>query len=890
MIFKEIHIDGFGIFNNFSLTFLKQGINIILGENEAGKSTLLKFLRYTLFGYPKSTDQRMAPLNGGEHKGRIKAILSDKKNVTFERIAGSSGGNINLLYDGKSIEDQDLWAQLLGNATKEIFENVYAFSLDELTGWDQLSASGVEDKIFSVGLGLRNISISDVEGTIQKQVDDIYKPRGTVQKIPLLLKEINSVKMRIQGIQSNLPKYQELSLDIENLEADIEKYKAELKKDESKSDMLDNYLKCYNSFIHIVNYDKELEVLPELKEYPENGIKQIEDLEKEENELNEKMQILKYGNEEEQGIEEIEKEIGSISFNSEILESEDKVEYLATNMEKYRQAKNDREEDSIAIENRNKLIKEELDKISSKWTEDFVTDFSDIISHHDRINDFKAKFNEIKENKLNLEGQLKVMQSKESPVNTKNLLILISIIFFIGSITALYYSLYVFSASLLLIAFLNFFGRKLFSIDKSPGNIEHQLAQLRDLEGKTIIEYESYLTNLNLDKSLTTDSLLEIFRTINEVRRLISDRNELKRKQQEQRIPFIKKFEEEAMSLRDLLVIKEPAENTEIFVNQILNEFNIAKEQSRYKEDLQKKLDSRKIELERTEIKLGNVNKKLTNLLKSVNAGDREDFRKKYEENYKVKGLIKDRKNAVVNIETVIGLNKSGEVIDFLRTNKKEDIENEKSELDNGIRLDSQELDKKIAELGEKKNELRRIEGESELAEVMTGLESERQKLHDAYKNWIAGKIAVRLLTDVRSRYEKEKQPEVIKNSNKYFSKITADRYKRISVSMDEKEVSVFDAREASKNLEQLSRGTREQLLISLRLGFIEEYERKTEPLPVIVDEVLVNFDPKRAIKTAEVLHEFGKNRQILIFTCHPETIDYFKIKDINQININDGL
>jgi uncharacterized protein YhaN len=263
---------------------------------------------------------------------------------------------------------------------------------------------------------------------------------------------------------------------------------------------------------------------------------------------------------------------------------------------------------------------------------------------------------------------------------------------------------------------------------------------------------------------------------------------------------------------------------------------------------------------------------------------------KKYEENYKVKGLIKDRKNAVVNIETVIGLNKSGEVIDFLRTNKKEDIENEKSELDDGIKLDSKELDNKIAELGEKKNELKRIEGESELAEVMTGLESERQKLHDAYKNWIAGKMAVKLLTDVRSRYEKEKQPEVIKNSNKYFSKITADKYKRISVSMDEKEVSVFDAREASKSIEQLSRGTREQLLVSLRLGFIEEYERKTEPLPVIVDEVLVNFDPNRAIKTAEVLHEFGKNRQILIFTCHPETIDYFKTKDINQININDGL
>ncbi|UCH14439.1 MAG: AAA family ATPase [Bacteroidales bacterium] len=889
MIIKEIHIDGFGIFNNFSITSLKEGINIILGNNEAGKSTLLNFLRYTLFGYPKSVDQRMAPLNGGEHRGRIIALLSDKKHITFERTAGSSGGSIKLMYDGKSTEDQIIWSQLLGNATKEIFENVYAFSLDELTSWEKLSASGVEDKIFSVGLGLGNISISDVEGNIRKQTDEIYTQRGSKQVIPSIIKEINAKKTRILEIQDNLPRYQELKFYIKELEANINNIKVQLKKDESESDRLANYLKCYDSFIHIMNYDRELKSLPELHEYPGGGVEHLRDLEREELELNEKINGLINGIKEEKGIKELEEELDNASFNSAILGSEDKVEYLRTNLEKYTQAKRDRTDDDLRIEDLNKSIEHELFNISSGWTEEFVTDFSDMISHNDSITDFKRRFNELKDSKIKLVGQSNIIQTKVNPVNTTNLFVLISIIFFIGSLTALYYSLYVFSTSLLLIALLNFFGRKLLIKDKYSGNIEHQLSEVKAKEEKLKGAYESYLSSLNLDISLTTDSVLEIFRTIKEVKRLISDRNVLKRKQKEQRIPFINKFEQEIISLQNLADIKKPADNKEVFVNQLLNEFDTAKEQFDNREALLNKLNIRQKELESTEIRLKKVKSEITALFKSIKAKDREDFKKKYEENNKVKELIENRKNAAVNIETVIGLNKSDEVIKFLKTRNKEDIEKEKSELDEGIKTNSVELDSKNTELGEKKNEVRQIEGESELAEIMTGLESDRQKLHNAYKNWITGKIAINLLEDVKGKYEKEKQPEVIKNSNTYFKKITGERYKRIKVSMDEKEVSVFDAREASKKIEHLSRGTREQLLMSLRLGFIEEYERKAEPLPVIVDEVLVNFDPDRAKKTAGILEEFSKKRQILIFTCHPETSGYFHATGINKINIKEG-
>jgi uncharacterized protein YhaN len=46
--------------------------------------------------------------------------------------------------------------------------------------------------------------------------------------------------------------------------------------------------------------------------------------------------------------------------------------------------------------------------------------------------------------------------------------------------------------------------------------------------------------------------------------------------------------------------------------------------------------------------------------------------------------------------------------------------------------------------------------------------------------------------------------------------------------------------------------------------------------LPLIMDDVLVNFDPERARAVAQELARFSTQHQVLIFTCHPETAQLF--------------
>jgi hypothetical protein len=78
--------------------------------------------------------------------------------------------------------------------------------------------------------------------------------------------------------------------------------------------------------------------------------------------------------------------------------------------------------------------------------------------------------------------------------------------------------------------------------------------------------------------------------------------------------------------------------------------------------------------------------------------------------------------------------------------------------------------------------------------------------------------------------------------------------------------------------VELLSSGTREQLFLALRLAMISAYAKKGVRLPVILDDVLVNFDHERAAAAARVLCEFaGAEHQILVFTCHEHIAQAFR-------------
>ena len=146
-----------------------------------------------------------------------------------------------------------------------------------------------------------------------------------------------------------------------------------------------------------------------------------------------------------------------------------------------------------------------------------------------------------------------------------------------------------------------------------------------------------------------------------------------------------------------------------------------------------------------------------------------------------------------------------------------------------------------------------------------------RERLGAAVDRYAVLAVAERLLASAQEHYERERQPDVVKRAEAVFRSITRDRYVGLGMPLGEGRIEVFDSRSAARTSAQLSRGTAEALYLALRLGLIAHLGDVGPGLPLLMDDVLVNFDTERREGVATAVAELAQERQVVVFTCHPE-------------------
>jgi uncharacterized protein YhaN len=169
-------------------------------------------------------------------------------------------------------------------------------------------------------------------------------------------------------------------------------------------------------------------------------------------------------------------------------------------------------------------------------------------------------------------------------------------------------------------------------------------------------------------------------------------------------------------------------------------------------------------------------------------------------------------------------------------------------------------------------------EKDSELAQLRSQEEFLRGRIVDLSQEYVVQRLAAGLLKQARWRHEREQQPKVIRIASKLFAELTAGRYACVYTQADAPDtLFVADAQGREWGAEQLSRGTREQLYLAFRLAVIQDFGETRQALPVILDDILVNFDPERAQHAVKTLARISKVHQVVAFTCHPPLRDIFQ-------------
>ena len=195
-----------------------------------------------------------------------------------------------------------------------------------------------------------------------------------------------------------------------------------------------------------------------------------------------------------------------------------------------------------------------------------------------------------------------------------------------------------------------------------------------------------------------------------------------------------------------------------------------------------------------------------------------------------------------------------------------------------------EELDEEIEQLEERHAESirmqQRVQAGLELfsdTSAADAAEEERSlasALVDRSERWAKLKLAEVLLAREIERYRERNQGPVLRRAAELFVRLTHGEYRGLRLGREERTLVTVRANEQEVGVDGLNEAARYHLYLALRLASLERYLEHAEPLPLVLDDVLIHFDEEGARAALSVLAELSTRVQILLFTHHRHNLD----------------
>jgi len=181
-------------------------------------------------------------------------------------------------------------------------------------------------------------------------------------------------------------------------------------------------------------------------------------------------------------------------------------------------------------------------------------------------------------------------------------------------------------------------------------------------------------------------------------------------------------------------------------------------------------------------------------------------------------------------------------------------------------------------QIGALKARLEQMDGRSAAAmhaenaeRLLAGLESDVEK-------YARLKIATIILSRTVEQYREKHQGPLISRASELFCQMTLGAFSRLRADYDDKGnpvlVGIRPQRDVQVTVDGMSNGTADQLYLALRLASLEQYLEHNEPLPFVVDDILLRFDDERSLATLKVLAELSRKTQVIFFTHHRHLVE----------------
>lgn len=190
-------------------------------------------------------------------------------------------------------------------------------------------------------------------------------------------------------------------------------------------------------------------------------------------------------------------------------------------------------------------------------------------------------------------------------------------------------------------------------------------------------------------------------------------------------------------------------------------------------------------------------------------------------------------------------------------------------------------LETRLAEqqntIGAEQNELARMDGNAAAAVHASQANAIAAQLTSQADQYIRLKLAAALLKEGIERHRQRNQGPILGRAGDYFARLTRGSFSGLQVDEDPKGEPALVGTRVNGEIVQvngLSLGTADALYLALRLAGLEVYLDAHPPMPLIVDDILIQFDDDRAMAALEALATLSNRTQILFFTHHRRLVD----------------
>ncbi|NTU43202.1 MAG: hypothetical protein HGA78_09190 [Nitrospirales bacterium] len=179
--------------------------------------------------------------------------------------------------------------------------------------------------------------------------------------------------------------------------------------------------------------------------------------------------------------------------------------------------------------------------------------------------------------------------------------------------------------------------------------------------------------------------------------------------------------------------------------------------------------------------------------------------------------------------------------------------------------------------IGSERREIERMDGSADAAaaaergqEVLAGLREEAER-------YIRLRMASVLLRSEMEKYRAENQGPILRRASELFSVLTIGSFSGLKTEYTDDDRPVLagirsDGR--AVRAEGLSEGTCDQLYLALRLASLEKHLSTSEPLPFILDDILIQFDDGRSKAVLQALEQLSTRTQVILFTHHSHIVE----------------